>query len=284
MKQVLISILSLLLSAGCYAQWTLLATDANGDGSNMTLLDGTQLEYRYDQASDSLFFRITVADWGMNATAFGVNIMITLPNGGPAFNFWGANNMDPFQRLLTCWVTGTPPATYTGTIGISDSTGVAMNNYSSLSSNNLEIEANTAMNIIIIGLKRKDLIPDASLIAGSASVKVAAAVGSNISWNDDIYDSMARMTISTLPSNVKELSGIEEIRLFQDSRNNRIVITSKKSMRRIKMTDLQGKTVYVNHVSSRTHEINSSTLSKGLYFLSITNKSEREVPKKILIN
>jgi len=42
------------------AQWTTIATDPTGDGTNPARLDGTKLEFKYTPADDSLHFRISV--------------------------------------------------------------------------------------------------------------------------------------------------------------------------------------------------------------------------------
>lgn len=185
---------SAFLGINSYAQWSTIATDVSGDGSDSALLDGTELEFMHNDADDVLTFRISTADITTSQSmALGVNIMVNYPGGGSTFNFWGNNNSAAYHRLLTAWVTGSPTTGYSGTIGISDAAGVSGGNYTSLSSNNLDITVNTAANEILIELDRADLIPNLAL---GEDVVVAAAVGSNMFWNDDIYSPTGTINIA----------------------------------------------------------------------------------------
>ena len=175
-------------------QWITIANDVTGDGANPTLLDGTQLEYRFDAVTDSLWFKISCAGISAaQATDIGFNIMVNYPGGGGTFNFWGANNTNAFHRLVTGWVTGTPPSTYAGTIGISDPTGVAATNYTNLFANNLNITVDLPSNSITVGMDRAHLIPNSAL---GQPILTAAAVGASTAWNDDIYSANGMMTLN----------------------------------------------------------------------------------------
>lgn len=194
-KQLLciVMIASAFFGINSHAQWSTIANDAVGDGNSPALMDGTALDYLYDEETDVLSFRITTADiTSSQSMAVGVNVMVNYPGGGSTFNFWGFNNGNPYHRLLTAWVTGSPTAGYSGTIGISDASGVSGSNYTSLSSNNIDISVNTSTNEITLELDRVDLIPDNAL---GQEVLVAAAVGSNASWNDDIYSATGKITL-----------------------------------------------------------------------------------------
>ncbi len=181
--------------------FTTIATDAANDGSNPSLLDGTLLEYSYDQLTDTLTFRVTVTNLSTNLSAIGVNFMVNIPGGGPTFNFWGTPNNAAYHRLGTTWVTGTAPNfNYSGTIGIADNVGVAGNNFTNLSANNITFSI-VSTNQIVLKLKRTDLIPDILFGASNTITCVtAAAVGSNQFWNDDIYSPTGAMTITKLPA------------------------------------------------------------------------------------
>ena len=144
---------------GVHTDYTSVATDACSDGNNSALLDGTRLEYKYDSNSDSLWFLVSVNAL-TSSQHIGINVMVNIPGGGSTFNFWGNNNMDPYHKLLTFWVTGTAPSNYTGTIGITNAAGVNAQTWTSLSTNNIVAFADVANKTIRLGIKRTDLITD----------------------------------------------------------------------------------------------------------------------------
>ena len=73
----------------------------------------------------SLWFQFTTAEINISQAAdFGINIMINNPDVATKFNFWGDDNKNQFTSLVTAWVTGTAPSSYTGTIGIANASGV----------------------------------------------------------------------------------------------------------------------------------------------------------------
>ena len=66
--------------------WNTITTDITGDGSNGSLLDGTQLDYFYDASEDSLWFRITNSSINNSqASDLGFNIMVNYNGGGTTF-------------------------------------------------------------------------------------------------------------------------------------------------------------------------------------------------------
>jgi len=192
-----LSVFLLTFAWASHAQtWTTIATDVAGDGSSAFLLDGTQLDYRYDAQTDSVWFRVTTDNTDMSAAGDrGVNIMINIPSGGSTFNFWGTDNTNAFHKLLTVWVQGNNP-TFNGTIGFADASGVSSMNYTNLSANNILIDVNDNDKTIILGMKREDLISDSEMGGNSVTLGVAGAVGSSFQWNDDIYDPNGEMTIT----------------------------------------------------------------------------------------
>lgn len=180
---------------GMTQTWTNIATDVTGDGNNSALLDGTALDYYYDATADSLWFRITTSNMSTAGTSpLGFNIMVNYTGGGSTYAWWGLDNGSSYHRLVTGWVTGTAPSSYTGTIGISNSAGVNGSNYTSLNSNNLDITVSSSTQTIIVGMVRDHLIPNSAL---GTAVSTAAAVGSNTAWNDDIFTAGGTMTIGT---------------------------------------------------------------------------------------
>ncbi len=197
MRYLLLGLLFCSLTSNIIAQtWNELITDVSGDGANMALLDGTKLEYQYDQDADSIWFRVSVANLNSsNLAALGVNIMFNIPGGGSTFNFWGTDNSNPYHKLLTTWVNGSHPSSYTGTIGIANASGVNVMNYTNLKSGNITITADSLNQNIVLGLKRNDLVTNEDITGDSIIVGIAAAVGSDIYWNDDIYAPSAKIKI-----------------------------------------------------------------------------------------
>lgn len=256
--------------------FTSIATDVMNDGASPNLLDGTELEYSYDPISDSLTFRISVTNLSANYTAIGVNIMVNIPGGGSTFNFWGTNNTNPFHHLLTTWVTGTPPSSYTGTIGISDAAGVNANNFSSLSNNNIGIEASA--NTIILKLKRADLIPDAYFSGNVITCGVAAAVGSNVGWNDDIYSPTGSMTITkSFPSSTNSVkAGALSFSMYPNPADDIVHLRTEKELKDVKLDvyNLYGQKVISKSYSGSQHQLDVSNLSKGVYLLNLSKDAE----------
>jgi len=250
--------------------WTTIATDASGDGVDGALLDGTKLEFSYDQPKDSLWFRVTVASMTTPQTAaLGVNIMVNIPGAGSTFNFWGTNNMNPFHKLITVWVTGAPPSAYTGTIGIANSTGVNASNYTNLSSNNISIKVDAASSTIILGLKRTDFITDSEFSGGTITCSVAAAVGSNTNWNDDIYSPSGTMMLSK-SNGVSALSFSEfSLNLYPNPSSNTLYISSPNIITyHVEIINPMGQEIScVNLEPGAT--INIDQLEKGLYMVRI---------------
>ena len=180
-----------LFTTGFGQTFTNIGTDPTGDGQ-ATLPDGTQLDYAYDPISDSLSFRVTVLNIAPHLTDFGVNIQVNIPGVTPleSWGNWGVvqNTTFDYNRLISVWVTGTAPSTYAGTIGIADSTGVSMFNFTNIAANNMDITTDAGNHTITIEMPRKDLITNA-MLGGSSTITldVAASVGSSMAWSDDIF-------------------------------------------------------------------------------------------------
>ncbi|MBN4070893.1 T9SS type A sorting domain-containing protein [Crocinitomix catalasitica] len=261
-KMMLIGVLG--IGSTTFGQvWTTISSDASGDAADGTLLDGTILEYSHDEAADSLWFRFTTT--GINATQqanLGVNIQVNYPGGGSTFNFWGWDNTDPFNKLVSVWVTGTPPSSYTGTIGIADAVGVGGSNYTNLFSNNIDISVNTSAGTITIGMERDDLIPDAAL---GTSITVGGAVGSSTVWNDDIY-SAATITLNASGSAITETNS-EQFSVFPNPAKDFIFVKSVSSsdLSKLIIRDISGKTVLTTFF--QTDAIDISSLGSGVYFV-----------------
>lgn len=196
----------MLAALGVQAQtWQTITTDAAGDGASNTTLDATLFEHAYDSIVDSVYFRLTVNEMPENQQQnFGVHVMIRMA-GKPEFTFWGNENNLRWTKLITVRVSGTPPSNYAGTIGISDIIGINNSDYQNLSSNKINITVDTIAKTITLSMKRVELVTDVEMWAGSSmNMKVAAAVGSSSSWNDDIFDTTKTITLRKVLVSVAE--------------------------------------------------------------------------------
>lgn len=196
----------MLVALGLQAQtWQTITTDAAGDGASNTTLDATLFEHAYDSIVDSVYFRLTVNEMPENQQQnFGLHVMIRMA-GKPEFTFWGNENNLRWTKLITVRVSGTPPSNYAGTIGISDIIGINNSDYQNLSSNKINIAVDTTAKTITLSMKRVELVTDVEMWAGSSmNMKVAAAVGSSSSWNDDIFDTTKTITLRKVLVSVAE--------------------------------------------------------------------------------
>lgn len=268
----------LLHSFSASSQFINLITDPVGDGSDPNLLDGTSLSYFYDSAKDSLWFKIDVANLnGTTSQALGVNIMINVAGAGNTFNFWGsAPNSDPYHFLLTTWVTGSAPSNYSGTIGIADASGVNSSSFTNLSSNNVSVTVDMAAGSIILGLKRDALFPDALFTNNNVVAKIAAAVGSNQFWNDDIYNNTINMSLS------KSSVGLEEYVLNIAPYPNPVVDKfSFENPRLLSGGIYNALGQLAKKFDPELHQtIDLSGFDSGLYFLVFTNGQSKSIIKK----
>ncbi len=266
------------------AQWTSITSDPTGDGSDPNRLDGTNLEFKYTPADDSLHFRITVASISnAQAANFGANVMINL-TGGAKFNFWGNSNMNSWSKLVSAWVTGPP---YVGTIGIGDAQGVNSQSYTNLSTNNISIVLDQANNTIILGMKRTDLITNAEM-GGSQTITVraAAAVGASNGWNDDIYNLTATMTLNNVVNSVSEVkTGVAK--LYPNPATNLVRVelpAGEQLSNSVVITDVMGKqeTISVSP-DKNVLTVNTEFLANGVYWLTATNTNGISYREKLVI-
>lgn len=276
LKSLLFSFI-ILLTVPSWGQFTSLITDPSGDGSNGSLLDGTELSYRYDSTSDSIWFKVDVAN--LNATtaqAIGVNIMVNISGAGSTFNFWGASpNSDPFHFLLTTWVTGTAPNTYSGTIGIADAAGVNSTNFTNLSSGNISVNADMSGGAITLGLKREDLFPDSFFSGNTITAKIAAAVGSNQFWNDDIYSSAASISLT------RTFVGLEENAIVANPYPNPATDEFNFENPELLNANLYSATgqLIKNIEPAAKQRVDISALQAGTYFLVLEDGNKRSIVK-----
>jgi hypothetical protein len=247
--------------------WTSIATDQTGDGSQGSLLDGTELEYYYDDIADSVWFRITTANMNSShASALGINIMVNYPGGGSTFNFWGSSNSAAYHRLVTAWVTGAPPSSYSGTIGIANATGVNSANFTNEQSNNLDLTTDVNTKTVVVGIKRDQLIPQSAM---GQPILTAAAVGSNQFWNDDIYSPSGTMTLNQSSVGIDNNTQTN-IKIFPNPTSQYISINREQvgdENISVVIFDLLGRPVF--ETATSTDKIDVSHLSKGTYLLQL---------------
>ena len=258
------------------AQWITIATDPNNDGAdpNAILMDGTLLEYKYIESNDSLYFRATVAAMSAtNTQAAGMNVHLYYSGGGTTFDFWGDDNNATtntlgWHRMLTTWVTGTPPTNYTGTIGIADAAGVASNNFTNVAQDNINVWIDQAAKTVTMGLLRADAIPNSAI---SSPVTVAAAVGSNEFWNDDIY--LPAATINVGPQSIFDRPEAEELSIYPNPSNGLFGLdlseTEFSNAANVVVIDKTGRTVYQSMVTSNRMQIDLSNVATGIYMLQV---------------
>lgn len=274
--------LLLLLTATVSAQsWTQVATDIDMDGANPDLLDGKALSYYYDNAKDMLFFKIDVANMTAAQTkALGVNIMFNIQGSSdPTFNFWGMDNKSAYHKLLTVWVTGNPPSSYSGTVGIANAAGVNSKVYSNLYTSDIAMDVQQNNNVILIGVPRHHIIPEQEMMnASTVTMKVAAAVGSNQYWNDDIYNPSASMTITPNVTSVKTITTAADISLnvYPNPVNDVATVSYQlktASTVTIEVTDITGKVVSTINEEQQAGEYNNAIdmheLKQGVYFVRV---------------
>lgn len=252
--------------------WQTIATDPAGDGASAGLLDGTLHEYWYDQVTDSLWFRFTVDQLSSaNQSAFGVNVMVDWGPPSVVFQWWGNDNNGFFNRLLSVWVTGSPPSNYTGTIGIADADGVLMGNYTNLSSNNVSIFMDVSAKTITLGLKRDDFIPAVAL---GAIIVTAGAVGSDQFWNDDIWDFAGGFMVISGPSGMSldEETNDNNIVVYPNpaSTHTSVVSYTNTFIEEVQVVDMTGRVA----VQSSSTDVDVSSLTPGMYFVRVYGQNE----------
>lgn len=258
-------------------QWITIASDPDNDGVDGNLMDGTLLEYLYDESSDSLYFRVTVASiTSTNAQAVGVNVHLSYSGGGATFDFWGDDNnvnTNPsgWNRMITTWVTGNPPMAYSGTIGIADASGVTSNNFTNVAQDNISISVDQTAKTITLGLLRADAIPNSAV---SSPVNVAAAVGSNEFWNDDIYQPGA--TINVAPQGIFE-NNARKLSIYPNPNNGTFSLdlrdTDFSTDAILSVIDNTGRTVLQRRVEDLLVTMDLQSATNGIYMLRVSENN-----------
>lgn len=164
-----------------HLKWTQLAVDAAGDGQNPELADARALSYSYDAAKDRLWFNFDYNSLP-DPSAFGINIAVDIDdNQENGTKWWGGNTTFHFDRLVTVWVRKYDDGNYYGTVGISDDVSVRRMRLMQLSQNNILFGADAQKQQVLIGFQRSELDT-------ARKIRLLAAVGSDLVWNDNIPD------------------------------------------------------------------------------------------------
>ena len=179
--------------------WTVEKIDSRGDGRDPSSLDAAQLSWRYDAASDVVWFRVALFG-APTAESFRVTIAV---DSGAAdterMNWWGANNDFRFDRLITAWIARRGD-TYAGRLGVADATGVRQQDLANIFTSDGRVRVDR--DAIAVGVPRAHL-------GGGMKIRVVADVGSNQEWNDDIPDRGAAALDLSAPRPTRGLREID---------------------------------------------------------------------------
>lgn len=277
-KLLLLTTIFLAITIASFAQtWTSLATDGTGDGAQggPNYLDGTKLEYRYDGASDSIWFRVTVAN--VFTANYGINIIMNVNGGGSTAAWFGTNSSFMYNRIITVWITSGS----SGTVGVTDAAGFAAQNYTKLGNNNIDVMIDAPNSAYILGMKRTDIYNDTSLDA-----QVIAGVGSNMFWDDDVPNSGSG-TIMVQPTvNVSTVAAVEAgFHIYPNPAKSVLYINSKSAVRdamSIRIYNTSGAVVYSASMQNEYEQVDVSALNSGVYFLQIVSDTHNAVQQIIL--
>lgn len=270
----------LLSNAFAFAQdWQVVSADSKNDVMRTDWADCTKMEYAYDEASDEISFRFTIANMSPSIAAdFGINVMVNIEGSSSGtFKFWGTNNRtDKFHYILTAWVTGTAPSNYTGTIGVANSTGAKNSIMNNLHAGNLDLVVDETEGTITVTVARDEFIPDTDIKgAQSVNLKIAGATGNSMGWNDDVYNSSKTIELS-LGGTVGTTSALERstLSVFPNPANNQVQISGLGTdQRSISYTIINQMGQQVQSGALQNGTVNVAGLPKGVFYIRISEAS-----------
>ena len=263
-KFLLLMSIFMAITLASFAQWTTLSSDASGDGMNSSYLDGTKLEYMYDNSTDSIYFRVTVSQY--KSSNFGINIIMNVTGAGSTASWWGNQNSSfKYNRLITAWLS-TPP---TGTVGITDPAGAATNNYTKIAgASKITIIGDPSGKTYTLRMKRTDIFNDTSLKAD-----VIAAVGSNMAWNDDLPNTGNGGSINVQPAtSISKLSAAEAGYTIAPNPTNGIVSITRKTgdnVAKIRVYNTMGQHILSKEMIGQSISLDLTAYPKGMYYVDI---------------
>jgi hypothetical protein len=261
--------------------WTQLATDPGNDGVDATLLDATNLSYRYVPSTDSLFVKINVAQG--KYPLYGVNIIFGVNNpAAGAATYWGSTQNTNFiyNRILTEWSYGVA----LGIGGIADaiafSNGDPKNLCDYTVSYCFQTYIDTFSDHYIYRIKLSDIFPSDTFDAN-----IMAAVGSNLAWNDDIPNSgSGHIFIVKNPTAISSISNDVANNFFVPNPGSGVfLVQNLPDSKRYKANILNsiGQTVYREEVFNG-FKIHLENLPNGVYFVHLESDGYKTIQRIIL--
>jgi len=147
-----------------------------------------------------------------------------------------------------------------------------------------DITVNPGAKTIVVGMKRVDLITDAEMTGSSTTMKIGAAVGSNMAWNDDIYSSSAEITV-TGTAGITEV-GNTELTIYPNPASGSIYLETKDGLEitAISILDLTGKEVLHLDEDSIHSTIDISQLENGIYIGSVMSQNGAIHTKRFVVS
>jgi len=93
------------------------------------------------------------------------------------------------------------------------------------------------------------------------------------------------ITITVSPTGIAEAEALEaRVRLQPNPTNGLIIINSRFEMQRIEVMNVAGQTLLLEETKNKTHQLNLSDLSEGIYFVKIVYPNGLKVTKKVIKN
>ena len=165
------------------ADWTLLATDAEGDGQRDGRGDAASFAFFYDAVGDTLWFRWELHD-GFDRHTPAVSVSFdTDADQGTGRPWYGSNEGFHFDQVASVGPVEETTAGMRGYNGITDTTGVRTLDWMNRQSGGLILYVDSANLAYYLGVPRADVSPDARRF------RVIGSVGSEARWNDDVGES-----------------------------------------------------------------------------------------------
>jgi len=190
-------------------EYATIASDPSGDAGGG--LDGTKVEFKYNQDKDLLSFRITVTNLNSFASSPSADLSFQLPNGTiPASTesspFRGNTKTHRTASVYTDALGGIAPSNYTYTSGGYAVNGISLTSDVANSSNGadlrkicgacVDIFVDVPNNQITFSMDRKKIISDQEVGSSkTAVIKLVANTGYKIQNNDLVADG-AEFTIN----------------------------------------------------------------------------------------
>lgn len=158
--------------------WVEIAADPERDGVKPFLPDATRLEVIPSSADGLLWVRVTLRETPHDRW-IGMNLALEVDgDSGNGSAWWGANNTFKFDRLVTVWCFRVAEGCQ-GFIGQADAEQVAAGAFVA-GGGNLRFAIDAKRRAFVVGVPRAWLGPE------MGELRLVAAVGSAILYNDDV--------------------------------------------------------------------------------------------------